>query len=196
MLSLSQTKLLVPYGPCSARSWPPLRKRQFRLLNSQVTNLVIILDSFFSHHISNPSSNPEFIDKTHPEPNYSSSRHPYLVQSIILGLYWQLPKWSPWFTPCSPPGHFPHNHQSNSIRKCRSDHVTLVLKNLPSSFPCHSFITCKSLIRPVWSGLVSLPTSLCSSKLGFLAVGWTCQACPHPRAYVLCPGMFFPQRAA
>lgn len=87
MLSLSQTKLLVPYEPCSARSWPPLRKRQFRLLNSQVTNLVIILDSFFSHHISNPSSNPEFIDKTHPEPNYSSSRHPYLVQSIILGLY-------------------------------------------------------------------------------------------------------------
>lgn len=146
------------------------------LLGSQVINLSLPLMSFFfSHHTPNPSTNSVgFTYKTHPESSYQLpwSRSP----PSPLGL-WSL------IHPSLPSGTFSSNNQSNSIGKCQSDHVILVMKIFQvASHLIH--LKTKYSAWSVWSGLITCPRSLCSSKMGLLVIGWTCQACPYPRAYV------------
>lgn len=91
------------------------------LLGSQVINLSSpLMSSSFSHHTPNPSINSVgFTYKTHPESSYQLpwSRSP----PSPLGL-WSL------IYPSLPSGTFSSNNQSNSIGKCQSDHVILVMK--------------------------------------------------------------------
>lgn len=84
---------------------------------------------FFSYHSSNPSTNlVGSTYKTHPESNYFSTSCDCLCPIIFSQIVVRASKLASLIHPLLPGGTFSHNNQSNSITKCRSDHVTLVLK--------------------------------------------------------------------